>query len=93
MKSASGSAYLTRAQFANLRAHARQILTDMAEQLYGGRIPADPLMIGQSSPCSYCDCGEICGNVPNVRCRTYEKTAKDQMLERISGEKEEPDHA
>lgn len=93
LKSASGSAYLTRAQFANLRAHARQILTDMAEQLYGGRIPADPLMIGQSSPCSYCDCGEICGNVPNVRCRTYEKTAKDQMLERISGEKEEPDHA
>ena len=94
LKSVSSSAYLTREQFANLRTHARQVLTDMAEQLYGGRIPADPLVIGQKTPCAYCDCKEICGNVPNVTCRTYEKTAKEQMLERISGEeKEESEHA
>lgn len=94
LKSVSSSAYLTRGQFANLRTHARQVLTDMAEQLYGGRIPADPLVIGQKAPCAYCDCKEICGNVPNVTCRTYEKTAKEQMLERISGEeKEESEHA
>lgn len=93
LKAASGSAYLTRQQFASLRRHARQVLTDMAEQLYGGHIPADPLIVGQKTPCAWCDCREICGNVPNVTCRTYEKNAKEQMLELISGEKEGSEHA
>lgn len=86
--SPKATGYLTDAQFARLREHARGLLTDMAEKLYAGQIAASPLKRKDKDPCTYCSYHEICGHEEDGECRTPAPDAEEQMLRILSGEEE-----
>lgn len=43
-----------------IRDHLDELLTRMAQDLYGGRIAAEPFVPGGRSPCQYCDYRSVC---------------------------------
>ena len=47
-------------KLARIRDHLDGLLTRMAEDLYGGRIAAEPFVPGGKSPCLYCDYRSVC---------------------------------
>lgn len=56
-----------------LRRYTNDLIVSAAEEIYGGRIDAVPLVAGKSSPCSYCDYKAICGNYPAVARIEFDK--------------------
>ena len=47
-------------KLARIRDHLDELLTRMADDLYGGRIAAEPFVPGGRSPCQYCDYRSVC---------------------------------
>lgn len=56
-------------------------LTAMAESLYSGNVEAEPLMMGGTLPCSYCDYINICDNSKLERYRTPDEAAVAEAAE------------
>ena len=42
-------------KLARIRGHLDGLLAEMADNLYSGRIAAEPFVPGGRSPCAYCD--------------------------------------
>ena len=47
-------------KLARIRAHLDGLLAEMADNLYSGRIAAEPFVPGGRSPCAYCDYRAVC---------------------------------
>ncbi len=62
-----------------IRDHLDGLLIDMAKNLYGGRIDAEPLCVGNKSPCTYCDFRTACTHRDGEHERTI--TIKDDPFE------------
>lgn len=79
------STFLTENQFSKIKEHANKLLLEMAEGLYSGDISANPLVGASKNSCDFCDYWDICGNVPNVRCREMVKD-EEALNELLGGE-------
>lgn len=78
------SSLITEKQIANLKKYADKLLTEMADGLSEGKIPAKPLMKNKIGPCEYCDYSTICGReLSSFRC--YEADAKAKILDIMDG--------
>lgn len=56
------SSCISREGIKRLREYSYGKLTEMAESLLSGDADADPLILGQKIPCTFCDYMNICGN-------------------------------
>ena len=67
------------AKLGRIRDHLDGLLIDMAQNLYGGRIDAEPLCTGGRSPCAYCDFRTACAHRDGEHERTI--NIKDDPFE------------
>ena len=63
------------AKLSRIQLHLDDLVTQMGEQLYGGKIDAEPLCVGNKSPCAYCDFRTACAHRDGEHERTI--TIKD----------------
>lgn len=84
---ASTSSLITEEQIKNLKAYADRLLTDMADSLSEGKIPASPLQKKTGCACDYCDYSTVCGQ-ESLAFRCYEADAKDKILDIMNGKGE-----
>lgn len=80
------STCFTSSQFVKLKKHIENLMENLADELYGGKINADPLVSGKSTPCSYCDYWSICGNVPNSIYHETSPNAEDEMYDLLNSD-------
>ncbi|MBQ3566340.1 MAG: PD-(D/E)XK nuclease family protein [Oscillospiraceae bacterium] len=78
------STCFTSKEFDNLKKHTDKLLTDLAKELYDGKIEADPLVMGNLNPCDFCDYWSICGNMPCTKFHKASEDAENEMLEILS---------
>ena len=65
------------AKLSRIQLHLDDLVTQMGEQLYGGQIDAEPLVVSSSkSPCTWCDYSFICCHETGVHERALEAPAK-----------------
>lgn len=62
-------------KLARIRDHLDGLLKQMAQNLYGGKIEAQPLCSGNRSPCTYCDFRIACDHRDGENERTVEAVA------------------
>ena len=67
------------AKLGRIRDHLDGLLIDMAKNLYGGRIDAEPLCVGTKSPCTYCEFRTACAHRDGEHERTI--NLKDDPFE------------
>ena len=84
MLNKTSSNCFTAKQFIKLKKHVENLLENLANELYNGKISANPLISGNSSPCNYCDYWSVCGNVPNLKYHEMSENAEEEMYEIIS---------
>ena len=78
------------AKLSRIQLHLDDLVTQMGEQLYGGQIDAEPLVVSSSkSPCTWCDYSFICCHETGVHERALEAPAKPFEPEEEPEEKEE----
>ena len=78
------------AKLSRIQLHLDDLVTQMGEQLYGGRIDAEPLVVSSSkSPCTWCDYSFICCHETGVHERALEAPAKPFEPEEEPEEEEE----
>ena len=64
------------AKLSRIQLHLDDLVTQMGEQLYGGQIDAEPLVVSSSkSPCTWCDYSFICCHETGVHERALEAPA------------------
>lgn len=83
------SSCLTKKNFKKLREYTDSILLKMCDELYNGKIEADPYVVGNSTPCNWCDYWSVCGNTPVENYHTQEENAEEIMMEKLGGEDDE----
>ena len=77
------------AKLNRIQLHLDDLVTQMGEQLYGGQIAAEPLVVSSSkSPCSWCDYSFICCHETGVGERALNAPAKPFEPEAEKDEKE-----
>ena len=65
------------AKLNRIQLHLDDLVTQMGEQLYGGQIAAEPLVVSASkSPCTWCDYSFICCHETGIGERALEAPAK-----------------
>ena len=78
------------AKLSRIQLHLDDLVTQMGEQLYGGQIDAEPLVVSSSkSPCTWCDYSFICCHETGVHERALEAPVKPFEPEEEPEEKEE----
>mgnify|MGYP000949034209 CR=1 FL=1 len=78
------------AKLSRIQLHLDDLVTQMGEQLYGGQIDAEPLVVSSSkSPCTWCDYSFICCHETGLHERALEAPAKPFDPEEEPKEKEE----
>ncbi len=78
------------AKLSRIQLHLDDLVTQMGEQLYGGQIDAEPLVVSSSkSPCTWCDYSFICCHETGVHERALEAPAKPFEPEEEPEEEEE----
>ena len=78
------------AKLNRIQLHLDDLVTQMGEQLYGGQIDAEPLVVSSSkSPCTWCDYSFICCHETGVHERALEAPAKPFEPEEEPEEEEE----
>ena len=78
------------AKLSRIQLHLDDLVTQMGEQLYGGQIDAEPLVVNSSkSPCTWCDYSFICCHETGMHERALEAPAKPFEPEEEPEEKEE----
>ena len=65
------------AKLNRIQLHLDDLVTQMGEQLYGGQIAAQPLVVSSSkSPCTWCDYSFICCHETGIGERGLDAPAK-----------------
>ena len=78
------------AKLSRIQLHLDDLVTQMGEQLYGGKIDAEPLVVSSSkSPCTWCDYSFICCHETGLHERALEAPAKPFEPEEEPEEEEE----
>ena len=78
------------AKLNRIRLHLDDLVTQMGQQLYGGQIAAEPLVVSANrSPCAWCDYDFICCHETGLGERGLEAPAKPFELAEEPDEKEE----
>ena len=78
------------AKLSRIQLHLDDLVTQMGEQLYGGQIDAEPLVVSSSkSPCTWCDYSFICCHETGLHERALEAPAKPFEPEEENEEEEE----
>ena len=78
------------AKLSRIQLHLDDLVTQMGEQLYGGQIDAEPLVVSSSkSPCTWCDYSFICCHETGMHERALEAPAKPFEPEEEPEEEEE----
>lgn len=80
------SSCLTKKNFEKLREYTDNILLKMCEELYDGKIEADPYFSSAINPCSYCEYWSVCGNFPAESCHEESEDAHEIMMEKLRGD-------
>lgn len=75
--------------FDKLREYTDGVLKKMCDELYSGKIEADPYISGQKTPCDRCNYWSVCGNIPIREYHSPEEDAEDKMMEILGGEEDE----
>ncbi len=83
------SSCLTKKNFENLRDYTDNILLQMCDELYSGKIEAEPYVSGTNVPCNYCDYWSVCGNVPIKDYHSPDGNAEEIMMDILGGEDDE----
>ena len=79
------------AKLNRIRLHLDDLVTRMGEQLYGGQIAAEPLVVSTNrSPCAWCDYDFICCHETGIGERGLEAPAKPFEPEAAAEDEEEP---
>ena len=77
------------AKLNRIRLHLDDLVTRMGEQLYGGQIAAEPLVVSTNrSPCAWCDYDFICCHETGIGERGLEAPAKPFEPEATEDEEE-----
>ena len=77
------------AKLNRIRLHLDDLVTRMGEQLYGGQIAAEPLVVSTNrSPCAWCDYDFICCHETGIGERGLEAPAKPFEPEAAEDEEE-----
>ncbi len=79
-------------QFDSMKQHVEKKICEMADKLYEGKIAPDPYLYQSYSPCTYCPCAELCGNVRKEKLNYSEKEKKEalrQVFENQTDEEEQ----
>ncbi|MBQ7047305.1 MAG: PD-(D/E)XK nuclease family protein [Oscillospiraceae bacterium] len=77
---------MTKKNFEKLSGHIDDVMLKMCDELYSGKIEAEPYISATTNPCGFCDYGGICGNADAETRRTAEADAKDKMMELLGGD-------
>ena len=83
------SSCLSAKNFEKLREYTDSVMKKMCEELYSGKIEADPYVSGNKTPCERCEYWSVCGNTPLREYHSPEKDAEDKMMEILGGEEDE----
>lgn len=83
------SSCLSYKNFEKLREYTDSVLRKMCDELYSGKIDADPYVAENKEPCSYCDYWSVCGNIPLRDYHSSAENAEDTMMEILGGEDNE----
>ena len=75
------SRLMTADEFSAMKKYIDKVVGEMADNLTGGKIEANPLCDGNSSPCNYCDYYSICLKSMKTPERVYDKDAENKMKE------------
>ena len=79
------------AKLNRIQLHLDDLVTQMGEQLYGGQIAAEPLVVSSSkSPCTWCDYGFICCHETGLGERALDAPAKPFEPEETEEKEEQP---
>ncbi|MEG1779391.1 MAG: PD-(D/E)XK nuclease family protein, partial [Oscillospiraceae bacterium] len=79
------------AQMGVLKRYIQKLISEMAENLYNGKIAAQPVDGGGYAPCAYCPYTAVCGHEKEDKKRdvtAIDKEALFEMLKAEEGEKE-----
>lgn len=83
------SSCLSKKNFEKLREYTDSVLRKMCDELYSGKIEADPYIAGNRAPCDYCDYWSVCGNIPLRNYHSPAENADQIMMEKLGGEEDE----
>jgi ATP-dependent helicase/nuclease subunit B len=75
------SIIFTEHMFENLRKYSQEMLKNMGENLYNGKISANPLVLKDSNPCNFCDYKAVCGVDSEKKHQETDGEAKSKILE------------
>ena len=79
------------AKLNRIQLHLDDLVTQMGEQLYGGQIDAQPLVVSSSkSPCTWCDYSFICCHETGIGERALDAPAKPFEPEEKDEKEEQP---
>ena len=76
------------AQLVLLRQHVRRLLAGMTDELFAGKITANPYSRGATGACTYCDYAPICHPDPS-QLRRLQATGAAEFWARLAKEEEE----
>ena len=78
------------AKLGRIQNHLDTLVTEMGEKLYGGEIPAVPLVSGRT-PCQWCDYGFVCCHEMGTGERLVKELAPDRPFEPADDEEKKED--
>ena len=80
------SALATKAEMGRLSRKIRELISEMADSLIRGSIPARPLRSGDFDPCSYCELGALCAFEPGDDFKTVTRLDREKVLASLMDE-------
>ncbi|MEG2295534.1 MAG: PD-(D/E)XK nuclease family protein, partial [Oscillospiraceae bacterium] len=84
----SASQLVTLTKLSKIKTHIEKIITNMADHLIQGEIPALPIKNNQFDPCSYCDYHSICGFESGDDIKDLKSFSTDEFYSMIGESKD-----
>ena len=88
IKASSEATLATLAQMGEIKRHIDSLLLNMAEELYGGNIPALPYKHGDRLSCEHCSFAAVCRRSSAGPFRLMEDFKPDEFYKRVEGDDE-----
>ena len=88
IKASSEATLATLAQMGEIKRHIDSLLLNMAEELYGGSIPALPYKHGDRLSCEHCSFAAVCRRSSAGPFRLMEDFKPDEFYKRVEGDDE-----
>lgn len=82
----AGGTLATLSQLGEIKRHIDTILLNMAEELYGGKIPALPYKHKERLSCEFCSFASVCRRSENGAFRLMEDFKPEEFYKRAGGE-------